>query len=132
LEGKFALDELAVVALIAEFRAVDFDNADAAVDQGFELHGFNRVYRGGTKKTNLGLMTVNVHEAQAQLSRLLDLLEQGEDIVILRHGKAVARLVRAKAAAKPQLGAMKGEITWTEGWERAMSDEEAEAFWEGR
>jgi hypothetical protein len=41
-------------------------------------------------------------------------------------------LVRAKAAPKPQLGTMKGEITWKEGWERAMSDEESEAFWEGR
>jgi antitoxin (DNA-binding transcriptional repressor) of toxin-antitoxin stability system len=77
-------------------------------------------------------MTVSVHEAETQLSRLLDLLEQGEGVVILRHGRPVARLVRAKAMSKPQLGTMKGEITWKEGWERAMSDEESEAFWEGR
>lgn len=84
------------------------------------------------KKTKLEAMTVSVHEAKTQLSRLLDLLEQGEDITILRHGRPVARLVRAKAAGKPQLGAMRGEISWKEGWERAMSDEEADAFWEGR
>lgn len=77
-------------------------------------------------------MTVSVHEAKTQLSRLLDLLEEGEDIVIVRHGKQVARLVRAKASAKPQIGSMKGQISWKEGWERPMSDEEAEAFWEGR
>ena len=77
-------------------------------------------------------MTVSVHEAKTQLSKLLDLVEQGEDVIILRHGRPVANLVRARAAAKPQLGGMKGEISWKEGWERALSNEEAEAFWEGR
>ena len=77
-------------------------------------------------------MTVSVHEAKTQLSRLIDLLEEGEDIVIVRRGKEVARLVRAKATAKPQLGTMKGQISWTEGWDRPMTDEEADAFWEGR
>lgn len=77
-------------------------------------------------------MTVSVHEAKTQLSRLLDLLEEGEDIVIVRHGKQVARLVRAKAAAKPQVGSMKGQISWKEGWERPMTDEDADTFWEGR
>jgi prevent-host-death family protein len=83
-------------------------------------------------KTKLELMTISVHEAKTHLSRLLDLLEQGEEVVIERHGKPVARLVRAESAVKPQLGGMKGEISWTEGWERALSSEEADAFWEGR
>ena len=77
-------------------------------------------------------MTVSVHEAKTQLSRLLDLLEQGEEVVIERHGRPVARLVRAASAAKPQLGAMRGEISWREGWERALTAKEADAFWEGR
>jgi prevent-host-death family protein len=77
-------------------------------------------------------MTVSVHEAKTQLSKLLDLLEQGEDIVISRHGKPVAHLVRAKSAAKPQFGAMRGEIGWQEGWEQPMTPEEADAFGEGR
>jgi prevent-host-death family protein len=77
-------------------------------------------------------MTVSVHEAKTQLSRLLDLLEQGEEVVIERHGRPVARLVRANAAKKPEFGAMSGEITWEEGWERPLTDEEADAFWEGR
>ena len=77
-------------------------------------------------------MTVSVHEAKTQLSKLLDLLEQGEEVLIERHGRPVARLVRAAAAVKPQLGAMQGEISWQEGWERAMTPKEVEAFWEGR
>ena len=77
-------------------------------------------------------MTVSVHEAKTQLSRLLDLLEQGEEVLIERHGRPVARLVRANAAAKPRLGAMQGEFSWEEGWERALTSKETEAFWEGR
>jgi prevent-host-death family protein len=36
---------------------------------------------------------VEASEAQAQLSQLLDDVEQGETIVIVRHGRPVARLV---------------------------------------
>jgi prevent-host-death family protein len=57
-------------------------------------------------------MTVSVHAAKTQLSKLLDLIEEGEEVVIARHGRPVARLVRANSATKPQLGAMRGEISW--------------------
>lgn len=77
-------------------------------------------------------MTVSVHAAKTQLSKLLDLLEEGEEVVIARHGRPVARLVRANSTAKPKIGAMRGEITWQEGWERALSAEEADGFWNGR
>lgn len=36
---------------------------------------------------------VNVHEAKTQLSRLLERVEAGEEIIIARAGKPVARLV---------------------------------------
>ncbi|MBM3747279.1 MAG: type II toxin-antitoxin system prevent-host-death family antitoxin [Acidobacteria bacterium] len=77
-------------------------------------------------------MTVSVHQAKTQLSKLLDLVEEGEEVVIVRHGHPVVRLVRAHAAGKPRLGAMRGELSWQEGWERPLLPEEAEAFWEGR
>jgi prevent-host-death family protein len=77
-------------------------------------------------------MKVSVHEAKTQLSRLLDLIEQGEDVLIERHGRPVARLVPASAAKKPQLGGMRGEFSWQEGWDRPLTDDEAEEFWEGR
>lgn len=38
-------------------------------------------------------MDVSVHAAKTQLSKLLDLVEDGEEVVIKRHGKAVAQLV---------------------------------------
>ena len=41
-------------------------------------------------------MQVNVHEAKTQLSRLLDLVESGETVVIARQGLPVAELVPAR------------------------------------
>ncbi len=39
------------------------------------------------------LDTVNVHEAKTHLSRLLERVERGQEIVIARAGKPVAKLV---------------------------------------
>jgi prevent-host-death family protein len=44
-------------------------------------------------------MQVNVHEAKTQLSKLLELVENGETVTIARHGKPVAQLV---ASPKPE------------------------------
>lgn len=77
-------------------------------------------------------MNVSVHAAKTQLSKLLDLVEDGEEVVIQRHGKAVAQIVPVRHKASSMLGAMRGEFEMTEGWERALSDDEAEAFWNGR
>jgi len=76
-------------------------------------------------------MNVSVHGAKTQLSKLLDLVEDGESVVIERHGRPVAQLVPVRKRVCP-LGAMRGQFTMTEGWERALTDEEAEAFWGGR
>lgn len=77
-------------------------------------------------------MNVSVHAAKTQLSKLLDLVEDGEEIVIQRHGKAVAQLVPVRRRRRSALGAMRGEFEMTEGWEQALTDEEADAFWNGR
>jgi prevent-host-death family protein len=46
--------------------------------------------------------TVNIHEAKTQLSRLLSRVERGEEIVIARAGRPVARLLPfdARGAAR--------------------------------
>jgi prevent-host-death family protein len=76
-------------------------------------------------------MQVSVHQAKTQLSRLLDLVEDGEEVVISRHGRPVARLASVGKPRRPALGAMRGEFTMAKGWERPLTDEEAEAFWSG-
>jgi prevent-host-death family protein len=43
---------------------------------------------------------VNVKEARQKISSLLDRTEMGEEVVIIRRGKRVARLVAVGAACK--------------------------------
>lgn len=58
---------------------------------------------------------VSVHAAKTQLSKLLDLVEDGEGIVIKRHGKAVAQLVPVHQSRRSARGAMRGEFEMAEG-----------------
>jgi prevent-host-death family protein len=44
----------------------------------------------------LAMREIGAFEAKNRLGQLLDLVEQGEEVVITRHGKAVARLVPPK------------------------------------
>ena len=59
---------------------------------------------------------VNVHQAKTHLSKLLKVVEQGQEVVIGRSGVAIARLVPwikpAPSVAAP--GAMRGEIVLTD------------------
>ena len=58
------------------------------------------------------MKTVNVHEAKTNLSQLLKKVEAGEEIVIARAGKPVARLVPAtKGNSKRILGAARGQAS---------------------
>jgi len=51
----------------------------------------------------------NVHEAKTHLSRLLDRVAQGEEVIIAKSGRPVAKLVRvAVEPRKP--GRLKGRI----------------------
>lgn len=45
--------------------------------------------------------SISVFEARTRLSALLDQVERGQEIVITRRGKAVARLVPADESAEP-------------------------------
>jgi prevent-host-death family protein len=54
---------------------------------------------------------VNIHEAKTHLSRLVDAAAAGDEIVIARAGKPVARLVALPSAGRERtLGALKGQI----------------------
>jgi prevent-host-death family protein len=49
------------------------------------------------------MIEVNVHEAKTQLSRLLAKVAEGEEVVIARAGKPVARLVPYKEPLKERV-----------------------------
>jgi prevent-host-death family protein len=76
----------------------------------------------------------NVHEAKSNLSKLLDMALEGEEVIISRHGTPVARLspVRAETGDRV-LGTGRGSVTiLSDDWNKPMSDDEADAFWAGR
>jgi prevent-host-death family protein len=77
-------------------------------------------------------MQVSVHEAKTKLSHLLNLVQDGEEVIIHRHGKPVARLTPVHQAARSPFGAMRGEFQMQEGWERPLTDQEADDFLAGK
>ena len=77
------------------------------------------------------MVTVNVHEAKTNLSRLLAQVEAGEEVVIARNGNPVARLVRARPRGKRQPDTMKGRIKIDDSFFDPLPEEEL-AAWEGR
>ena len=60
-----------------------------------------------------------MHEAKSQLSRLVDLAERGEEVVIQRSGRPVARLVavQRRRPVAEAFGALSGEIELAEGFD---------------
>jgi antitoxin (DNA-binding transcriptional repressor) of toxin-antitoxin stability system len=54
--------------------------------------------------------SVPIHQAKTQLSALIAAVEQGEDVVLTRHGKRVARLVREPDALPPSIEARRQAI----------------------
>jgi len=78
------------------------------------------------------MAVVNVHEAKTHLSRLLARAAAGEEIVIARAGKPVAKLVPLPAALKPRKpGLLKGQFTLPDSFFEPLPEEEL-AAWEGR
>jgi len=55
--------------------------------------------------------TVSVHEAKTHLSRLLQRVEAGEEVVIARAGEPVARLIALSKTLARQPGRLKGRIS---------------------
>lgn len=55
--------------------------------------------------------TVNVHQAKTHLSRLLEEVRQGEEVIIAKAGKPCARLVPAVAPTERPLGFVPGTVT---------------------
>ena len=47
------------------------------------------------------MVTINLAQAKARLSELLDKVEAGEEVVITRHGRRVARLSSVSSPKKP-------------------------------
>lgn len=80
------------------------------------------------------MQTVNIHEAKTQFSRFVDQAEAGEEIIIARAGKPVARLVALDTVtSKPRkLGLGKKIFTFPEQFDRLNVSEIVEMFEQGK
>ena len=78
------------------------------------------------------MKSFNVHEAKTHFSRLLANVERGEEVVIARAGKPVARLVPHESRRPaPVFGADRGRLTVPKDFDAPLPDEILTRF-EGR
>lgn len=70
---------------------------------------------------------VNIHDAKSSLSRLLREVEAGGTVVIARHGRPVARLVRYEAAPR-RLGVLAGAFEVPADFDEPLPDRVLASF----
>lgn len=76
---------------------------------------------------------VSVRQAKTRLSKLLELVEAGETVVIARHGKPVAELVRVRTTGLPLGIACEDPLVPPgDDWWQPMTDKEADGWVEGQ
>ena len=76
-------------------------------------------------------MIVTIHQAKTQLSKLIAQVEAGEEIVIARGSKPVAKLSPLNVASKKRTpGQLKGKIALTDAFFEPLPDDEL-ALWNG-
>ena len=79
------------------------------------------------------MQTVNVHAAKTHFSRLLDRAAAGEEIIIAKAGKPVAKLVPLTPRHQPKrrLGILAGVAVIPPDFDAALPDQVIDSF-EGR
>jgi prevent-host-death family protein len=79
------------------------------------------------------MTSVSVHEAKTHLSRLIDKVLSGEEVVITRRNRVVARIVPPEGPKKkPLLGALKGKIKFDDSFFDPLPEEELNAWYNGK
>lgn len=79
------------------------------------------------------MLTVNIHDAKTQLSRLVDRAAKGESFIIAKAGRSLVKVVPLQptdTGTAQRLGFMSGEIEVPEDFDR-MGESEIEAQFSG-
>jgi len=72
---------------------------------------------------------VNIHAAKTHLSRYVEEVERGEEVVIARAGKPIARLVPFKARSRGRrLGLLEGRIRIADDFDAPLPEEVLNTF----
>jgi prevent-host-death family protein len=77
------------------------------------------------------MSVINIHAAKTHLSRLVDAVAAGQEVVIARAGKPVARLVPFAEPPKSErrrLGVLAGQLKVPADFDKPLSDEELDRF----
>lgn len=75
------------------------------------------------------MRTVNIHRAKTHLSRLVEEAAAGEEIIIAKAGKPVARLVPLAHLEQPrQPGALRGRVVISSDFDTALPGGVGEPF----
>jgi prevent-host-death family protein len=75
------------------------------------------------------MKVVNLHAAKTHLSRLVDEAAAGEEIIIAKAGRAVARLVPATPVGRPRpFGLLRGKIRMAPDFDAPLPPDIARAF----
>jgi prevent-host-death family protein len=74
--------------------------------------------------------TVNIHAAKTHLSRLVERAAGGEEIIIAKNGKPLAKLVPYRDALGPRvLGSMRGQIWISDDFDDPLPPDLLAAFY---
>ena len=75
------------------------------------------------------MTTINVHEAKTHLSRILDRVAAGEEVVIAKAGKPIARLVPVAVEKKRRIpGTYRGRIRIGDDFDAPLPDDMLESL----
>jgi prevent-host-death family protein len=65
----------------------------------------------------------NIHEAKTQLSRIIEQVERGGEVVISRAGKPVAKVVPLNTSVqRTGRGSLKGKLVLADDWDSAETN----------
>jgi prevent-host-death family protein len=73
----------------------------------------------------VGQTTVNIYEAKTQLSRMIDRVAAGEEIIISRNGRPVARLCQLEPRKRNavRFGVLDGQIKVADDFDAPLPDD---------
>ncbi|MCH7941936.1 MAG: type II toxin-antitoxin system Phd/YefM family antitoxin, partial [Proteobacteria bacterium] len=68
--------------------------------------------------------TVNMHEAKTHFSKLIERVRRGEEIIVAKAGKPVAKLLPIAQGAQVRVpGSARGKITMADDFEAPLPDD---------
>ncbi len=77
-------------------------------------------------------MTLNLYEAKTQLSALVDKAAAGEEIIIAKNGKPMAKLVPIRDRVRRKPGSQKGKIWMSDDFDAPLPQDIIDGFYNSK